>query len=212
MIVLSGGSTPLGLFKRLKQPEYQQKILWQFIHIFWADERCVPADNPQSNYGQAYRLLLSLVPLPGQNIHPIIGSLSPQEASKKYDITLRSFSKSPEIAPVFDWVLLGMGTDGHTASLFPGQSEPSDINRLSFPAQVQYEDRPAERVSLTSNTLNHSRAVVFLVTGESKADALKLVLEGKPDPLALPAQRIQPKFGNITWLIDPTAASQLNKT
>lgn len=184
------------------------EIRWQQMHIFWADERCVPPDDLQSNYGQANQLLLSHVPIPSHNIHPINGTLEPAVAAQQYEQELRRFTRPDQQVPIFDWVLLGMGTDGHTASLFPGQSEPP--YRLSFPTQVNYDSRPAQRVSLTSYILNQADEIVFMVTGESKAAALQKVVEGKPDPHNLPAQRIKPCKGQVTWLIDSGAASLLS--
>ncbi len=210
LVVLSGGSTPQGLFELLRQPPFVNEIAWQQMHIFWADERCVPADDPQSNYGQALQQLLTHVEIPPENIHPINGSLEPAEAARQYERELRRFAHPGQQFPVFDWVLLGMGADGHTASLFPGQPEPADPMRLAFAVTAQYEGRPASRVSLTSSVINHALRIAFLVTGASKADALKKVLQGEQLPLQLPAQRIQPTGGVVTWFIDQAAASQLS--
>ncbi|OJX40548.1 MAG: 6-phosphogluconolactonase [Chloroflexi bacterium 44-23] len=209
LIVLSGGGTPVGLFVLLRQHPYLDLIPWEKIHVFWADERCVPPTDSQSNYGEAYKLLLSHVPIPEENIHPIDGTLDPKEAAMRYHQTLVDFIAPGDIAPAFDWVLLGMGADGHTASLFPGQTEPFDPLVLAFPVQANYDGRPAERVSLTSNAINYAHQVAFLVTGKQKAPVLKQVLEGARVPRMLPPQRIQPPGGVVTWFIDQDAASLL---
>ncbi len=209
LVVLSGGSTPQGFFELLRQPPFVNEIAWQQMHIFWADERCVPAHDPQSNYGQAMQQLLTHMLIPPENIHPINGSLEPAEAARQYEHELRRFAQRGQQFPVFDWVLLGMGADGHTASLFPGSIEPKEQNRLAIAVTADYEGRPAERVSLTSNVINHAARIVFLVTGRAKAVTVQRVLEGPYTPQHLPAQRIQPKNGQITWFIDQEAASLL---
>lgn len=209
LVVLSGGSTPQGLFELLRQASFVNEIAWQHIHIFWADERCVPADHPQSNYGQAMRLLLNHVAIPPENIHPIDGCLEPADAAQKYEDELHHFTQPGQPFPLFDWVLLGMGADGHTASLFPGSFEPKEQTRLAIAVTADYEGRPAERVSLTSNAINHAARIVFLVTGSAKAATVQRVLQGPYTPDLLPAQRIQPKNSQLTWFIDQEAASLL---
>ncbi len=208
-IALSGGSTPAPLFQLLAQPPYKDSIPWNKTHFYWADERCVPPEDAESNYGQAWQNLLSKVPVAQQNIHRVLGELEPKTAAQDYVIQLKQNSTGALAWPVLDCVLLGMGADGHTASLFPGQVNPAETTTPAIAVTADYEGRPANRVTLTPLVFNTARHVLFLVTGENKAQALSKVLHGTSDPLRLPAQRIRPVNGEITWLIDQAAASLL---
>ena len=210
LAVFSGGITPSGLFQLLAKPPYVEQIPWQSIHFFWADERCVPSAHPESNYGQAKKMLLDLVPVPGDHIHPIDGSLAPQMAAEQYQKTILQFAAKGQSIPRFDWVLLGMGNDGHTASLFPGSSLATKEQDLIRPVQANYENRPAMRVTMTELLLNQAREILFLLKGVSKAEIVRRVLQGASDPTLFPAQRIQTLAGNVTWLMDKEAASLLN--
>jgi len=209
LVVFSGGSTPSGLFQILAKPPYVELIPWQFIHFFWADERCVPPDHPESNYGQAKKMLLDLVPVPDEHIHTIDGSLDPQIAAEQYQKTILKFAAKGQPIPRFDWVLLGMGNDGHTASLFPGSSLATNEQDLIRPVQANYENRPAMRVTMTECLLNQGREILFLLKGLPKAEIVRRVLQGASDPSLYPAQRIQPVAGNVTWLMDKEAACLL---
>ncbi len=208
-IALSGGSTPAPLFQLLAQPPYKDSIPWNKTHFYWADERCVPPEDAESNYGQAWQNLLSKVPVAQQNIHRVLGELEPKTAAQDYVIQLKQNSTGALAWPVLDCVLLGMGADGHTASLFPGQVNPAESTAPAIAVTADYMGRPANRVTLTPLVFNTARHVLFLVTGENKAHALSEVLHGASDPLRLPAQRIRPVNGEITWLIDQAAASLL---
>jgi len=209
LAVFSGGSTPSGLFQLLAKPPYVELIPWQFIHIFWADERCVPSDHPESNYGQAKKMLLDLVPVPGEHIHPIDGSLTPQVAAEQYQETVLRFTAKGQLIPRFDWVLLGMGNDGHTASIFPGQPFALTKEDLIRPVEANYENRPAMRVTMTELLLNQAREILFLLQGLSKAEIVQHILQGGTDTSLYPAQRIHPVAGKVTWLMDKEAASAL---
>ncbi len=208
-IALSGGSTPAPLFQLLAQSPYKDSIPWNKTHFYWADERCVPPEDPESNYGQAWQSLLSKVPVAQQNIHRVLGELEPKTAAQDYVIQLKQNSTGALAWPVLDCVLLGMGADGHTASLFPGQVNPAETTAPAIAVTADYMGRPADRVTLTPLVFNSARHVLFLVTGENKAHALSEVLHGATDPLRLPAQRIRPVNGDVTWLIDQAAASLL---
>jgi 6-phosphogluconolactonase len=208
-IALSGGNTPAPLFQLLAQPPFKGSIPWNKTHFYWADERCVPPEDAESNYGQAWQNLLSKVPVAQQNIHRVLGELEPKIAAQDYVIQLKQNATGALAWPVLDCVLLGMGADGHTASLFPGQVNPAESTIPAIAVTADYEGRPANRVTLTPLVFNTARHVLFLVTGENKAHALSEVLHGASDPLRLPAQRIQPVNGEITWLIDQAAASLL---
>lgn len=210
LVALNGGSTPNRLFQLLAT-DYREKIDWSRVHIFWGDERCVPSDDPGSSYGQARDLLLSHVPTPDSNIHRIQGELSPLEAAKEYALVLKEFASPSLQWPRFDLVYLGMGEDGHTASLFPGS--PVEISAPVMPVTAHYQDRPANRVTLTPVVFDAARMIVFMATGEKKAKTLAEVLGDTHtrNPVQYPAQRIHPTDGRLMWLIDKAAASKLLK-
>ena len=209
LTALSGGGTPLGMYRLLAAEPFRSEMEWDKTHIFWGDERCVPPDDPGSNYPQAQETLLALVPIPPDNIHRIKGELTPQVASDDYTQLLIQFAEADRDWPRFDFILLGMGEDGHTASLFPGS--PVDVDASVLPVTAHYQDRPANRVTLTPPVINDAHLVVFLTTGAAKAVTLSRVLSDKKNDIKLPAQRIQPHDGKLVWLVDKGAASQLTK-
>jgi 6-phosphogluconolactonase len=204
-VALSGGSTPGRLYELLAAEPYRARIPWPQVHLFWGDERCVPPDNPGSNYRLADELLVSQVPIPAENVHRMRGELEPEAAAQAYQRVLEDFFCGPRAR--FDLVLLGLGQDGHTASLFPGSPAMAEMERLVAPATALYQDRPAQRLTLTLPAINASRQVLFLVNGSAKAQVVKAVMEGPAGHL--PAQRIQPAAGRLTWLLDAAAASLL---
>lgn len=207
LVALSGGNTPGKLYQLLAQSPYSEQVDWPHVYVFWGDERCVPPDDPESNYRQAHDALLSRVSIPPANIHRIRGEAQPQDAAVEYAVELNAFGSPPRSWPRFDFVLMGMGEDGHTASLFPGS--PIDTAAPTAAVTAQYQDRPANRVTLTPLVFNAARRVVFLVTGESKSQTLADVLYGKYQPAALPAQRIHPTDGDVIWMVDQAAAGRL---
>jgi 6-phosphogluconolactonase len=204
---LSGGNAPKPLYQLLASEAYRGQIEWKRVHIFWGDERCVPRDNPENNYFQASELLLSKVAIPEENIHRVESESSPAEAARDYANALKSFAEASLEYPRFDFVLLGMGDDGHTASLFP--NSPTDVSSPVIAVTANYQDRPANRVTLTPLVFNAARQIIFLVSGGSKAETLAKILNGEYRPSLLPAQRIRPTEGELIWLIDETAASKL---
>jgi 6-phosphogluconolactonase len=208
LVALSGGSTPIRLFQLLAS-DFRDRVDWSTVHVFWGDERCVPPEDPGSSYGQAHELLLSRVSVLDENIHRIRGELGPAEASKEYTLTLKQFAAPPLEWPRFDLVYLGMGEDGHTASLFPGS--PVDVTEPTLPVTVHYQDRPAERITLTPVVFNSARTIAFMVAGENKSHTLAEVLSDTHarNPQLYPAQRIRPTDGALIWLVDEAAASAL---
>ncbi|HET9589529.1 MAG TPA: 6-phosphogluconolactonase [Anaerolineales bacterium] len=206
LVALNGGNTPARLFQLLATG-YRDQINWSKVHIFWGDERCVPAHDPRSSYGQAQELMLSRVPIPDSSIHRVKGELEPNSAAEEYARLLKDFADAGLDWPRFDLVYLGMGEDGHTASLFPGsrveEGEPV------IPVTAHYQDRPANRVTLTPAVFNSARMVVFMATGEKKANTFAEVLSDRYNPAQYPAQRIHPKDGVLIWLVDKQAASRL---
>jgi len=206
LVALNGGNTPTRLFQLLAT-EFRDNVDWSRVYVFWGDERCVPPEDVESNYGQARDILLSHVAIPEANIHRIRGERGPVEASKDYSLALKGFAFPPLEWPRFDLVYLGMGEDGHTASLFPGS--PVDGSEPILPVTAHYQDRPADRVTLTPLVFNSARMVVFMATGEKKAITLAEVLGGRSGSELYPAQRIDPKDGGLIWLVDQAAASRL---
>jgi 6-phosphogluconolactonase len=219
-VVLSGGSTPSALYQLLASKTYAQQLDWSKIDIFWGDERCVPPDHPESNYRMANETLLSRVPLPPENIHRIRSELAPQVAALEYEAMLREFFSDAPDAGRFDLVLLGMGSDGHTLSLFPG-SEAAKWEMFVLAQGAQTEQRwvvanyieklSIWRITLTTLPVNAAANIMFLVTGADKAQALHQVLADPRQPRLLPAQLIQPVNGQLIWMVDETAAALLEK-
>ncbi len=208
-VALSGGSTPRGAYALLATDELAGQLDWSCIHVFWGDERCVPPDHPDSNYRMARQALLDHVPLPAENIYRIRGELEPEEAAAQYERTLRTFfSASPEqTVPEFDLILLGMGDDGHTASLFPGSAALHERNRWVVASCV--DKLGAWRVTLTPVVINSAANVTFLVSGAGKAESLRQVLTGPDQPDHLPAQIVKPDGARPLWMVDGAAASLL---
>jgi 6-phosphogluconolactonase len=206
LVALNGGNTPMRLFQLLAT-DFRNKVDWSNVHIFWGDERCVPVDDPGSSYGQAQETLLKYVNIPEDHIHRMKGELPPPSASKEYAQTLKLFAEDKLDFPRFDLVYLGMGEDGHTASLFP--SSPVDVTEPTLPVTANYQDRPANRVTLTQLVFNEARMVAFMATGYKKANTLAEVLSDRYNPELFPAQRIDPKNGQLIWLVDEEAASKL---
>ena len=205
---LSGGSTPGALYRLLAAEPYRSQISWEQVHLFWADERCVPPGDPGSNYRLAYENLIARTPIPPENVHRVRGELEPRLAAQAYDRELQDFFFGPP--PRFDLVLLGLGSDGHTASLFPGSDALEETERLAVAVTAFYDDRPARRVTLTLPALNAARHLLFLVSGGEKAEIVHTVLD---DATAhLPAQRVCPIAGELTWLLDAAAARNVQSS
>jgi 6-phosphogluconolactonase len=208
-VVLSGGSTPRSLFSLLAGEPYRAQLPWDAIHFFWGDERPVPPDHPDSNYGMARETLLSRVPVPPANVHRIPGEEQDAgAAAAAYERTLKGFFRlTGEERPRFDLVYLGLGPDGHTASLFPGTKALHEERRLVVANWIG--KLYTHRITLTAPLLNAAALVVFLVAGADKAVPLKAVLEGPREPDQLPAQLVRPEGGRLVWLVDRSAAARL---
>jgi 6-phosphogluconolactonase len=204
-VALSGGSTPRATYRLLAAEENAACVDWTKVHVFWGDERCVPPDHPGSSFWVAREALLDRVPLPEGNVHRVWGELEPEQAARAYTAELLTFFSAGW--PSFDLVLLGLGNDGHTASLFPDSPALDERHRPVVAVTAHYEDRPAQRVSLTVPAINAARQVIFLVAGASKAGIVSAVLEGPPE--RYPAQLIQPAAGVLVWMMDAPAASLL---
>ena len=209
-VALAGGSTPKALYGLLAgNPLLQAKVPWSKIQFFFGDERHVPPDHPESNFRMAKEAMFDKAPINPEQVHRIKAEKrNAAEAAVQYEDDLRaSFRLAADQLPGFDLLLLGMGPEGHTASLFPGTKALQEERRLVVSNWVGklYTDR----ITLTPPVLNNAARVIFMVHGEEKAPALKAVLEGPYEPEQLPAQLIRPKLGKVLWLVDPSAASML---
>jgi 6-phosphogluconolactonase len=210
--VLSGGNTPKGLYELLATSPYLEKIPWEKIHFFWGDERAVPFDDSRNNAKMAYEHLLNFVPVPFSQVHVMRTDIAPEQSAQEYEIILRGYFAlpgNPAIFPGFDLVLLGMGDDGHTLSLFPGTTVLGE--QTAWVAAYYLEPQEMYRITLTLPIINQSSRIAFLVTGDDKARALKAVLEGAHDPQKFPSQLIKPEAGELHWFVDDAAAARLKK-
>lgn len=212
-VALAGGSTPRGVYSLLAQDEADAKghpsehLPWDNIHVFFGDERHVPPEDPESNYRMARESLLSLVPIPSGNVYRIAAELEAQAAALQYEDQLRQFFQARlNEWPRFDLILLGMGPDGHTASLFPESPALKENSRMVAANWV--EKFKSYRITFTFPVLNHAAAVIFLVAGESKSRILQAVLQGAENA-AYPCQKIQPAEGRLLWIVDKDAAKLL---
>jgi 6-phosphogluconolactonase len=203
-VALAGGSTPRQMYSLLAI----QELDWSQVHIFWGDERCVSPDSPDSNYRMANEILLSHISLPDMNIHRIQGELPAEEAAREFETELNLCFNNE--LPHFDLVLLGLGGDGHTASLFPGT--PALFEKKRWVSVVHHDVPPpplVDRVTLTLPVINAAKRILFLVSGAEKAERLAKVLQGPYQPELQPAQAVKPKEGSLLWLMDKDAARLL---
>ena len=214
LLVLSGGNTPRTLYALLATPEYAARLNWAATHVFWSDERCVPATHSASNFLMAKTTLLDPVGIPQANIHRMPGELDPDQAAAAYEDLLRSFvplqaqaSEAASKFPTFDLIHLGMGPDGHIASLFPDDALLVETKRyVAATAETKNGER---RLSLTFPVLNAASLIVFTVTGENKAQMVRMVLQSGTQQV-VPAQNVRPSQGDVSWFLDPPAAKELS--
>jgi 6-phosphogluconolactonase len=204
-VLLSGGETPLPAYELLAVPPLRESIPWAKVHIFWGDERYVAPDDPRSNARMACRAFLDHVPVPPEQIHPIPYCPTPQESAVAYEKLLRSFFAGEESG--FDLVFLGLGTDGHTASLFSGTAAVAERER--WVTEVYVAEQELYRVTLTAPVINRGALVVFVVAGGDKAAIVRVVLEENPDPHRIPARLIGPVPGRLLWMLDRQSARLL---
>jgi 6-phosphogluconolactonase len=204
--VLSGGSTPKALYALLSESPFSEEIPWEKIHFFWGDERAVPFKDERNNARMCYDQLLNKVSVPSENIHVMRTDLSPEESAIAYEKVLKSYFKAGEAT--FDFVLLGMGDDGHTLSLFPGtkviHERDAWVSFFFLDAQDMY------RITLTAPVVNAAKYVAFMATGAGKAETLKNVLEGDQNLDKFPSQIIKPENGELHWFVDEAASAQLS--
>jgi 6-phosphogluconolactonase len=205
-MALSGGGTPKPIYARLAAAEYRDRIAWEKVHIFFGDERCVPPDDPRSNFRMVREAWFDHSPIPAENIHRIHGEDDPALEALRYEGDIAGFYRSARF-PAFDLILLGMGDNGHTASLFPGTAVLRETARWVVAQYV--EVMTTWRVTFTAPLINAARNVAFLAEGAGKAQMLWSVLEGPYQPDVWPAQLIQPKSGELHWLVDAAAATKV---
>ena len=211
-IAISGGSTPKASFALLADPNqpYTNQIAWDKVELFWVDERTVGPDDPDSNYRMTKESLLSKVPLSPEHIHRMEGELDPEEAAARYESVIRrEFRLEGAEVPRFDVVWLGMGDDGHTASLFPNTEGIHELGRIVYANHVPQKN--TWRITLTAPVINEALEVVFLIGGDDKAASLERVFYGEYDPSKTPTQLVQPKNGSLLFLLDQRAAAKLPK-
>ena len=208
-VALSGGNTPIPIYEMLASRDYAEQINWNYVQVFWSDERCVPPDAHDSNYRMARHLLLSRVQIPISNLHRMKGEEPPETAAETYEANLREFFTRRLGIPRarFDLVMLGMGGDGHTASLFPGMDAVRETEKWVLPQYIEKLD--SWRLTLTPAAINAASNVCFVVTGTDKADTAKHVLHDPPDPNIFPAQAINPVNGKLRWYFDGGAGKGL---
>lgn len=204
-VALSGGTTPEPMYRLLAEEPLRSRIDWARVHLLWGDERCVPPAHPRSNFGMAWRAFVSRVTIPRENVHRMRGELPPEEGAVSYESELRALLGHG--APVLDLVHLGLGDDGHTASLFPFSAVPEERGRVVRTALAP--DPPESRLTLTETVLNAARRVEFLVLGSEKAEIVRVATRGALDPVRVPAQRVAPASGPPIWYLDRGAGGRL---
>jgi 6-phosphogluconolactonase len=209
-IAISGGSTPKAMFALLADPAqpFLKQVPWDALDLYWVDERCVPPDDKDSNYRMTSEAMLSKVPLAAERVHRMEGELDPEVAASRYESTLRNtFKLEGAETPTFDLILLGMGDDGHTASLFPHTEALNEMSRLVVANHVVQKE--TWRITLTWPVINQGREVAFLIEGSAKTEILHDVLLGSYDPETKPSQLIRPASGKLLFLLDTVAAAKL---
>jgi len=203
-VALSGGNTPKLLFSLLGD-HFASSVKWNMTHFFWVDERCVPPDNPESNYGMTKQAFLEKIDIPDSNIHRIKGEDEPEKEAFRYPGEIKSFTRLKNGLPVFDLVLLGMGEEGHTASIFPGNEKLLNSDKICEVAIHPVTGQ--KRITLTGKVINNAVSIIFHVTGKNKAGIIKEILERKEPALRFPADHIVPVNGNLYWYLDKEAGS-----
>jgi 6-phosphogluconolactonase len=204
---LSGGSTPRPIYHALASGRLRELFPWSDAHFYWADEREVAADDPESNHRAAQEAMLTRVPVAAEHVHRIRGELGNERAAELYEQELRQLRDARAPLPMFDLVLLGLGADGHTASLFPGARAVAEA--LVVTASAEYGGRPSRRISLTPWALSQCQQAFFVVAGAEKAAAVRGTLAAAGSPERWPAQRVRPVTGRVTWFLDSASAQLL---
>jgi 6-phosphogluconolactonase len=205
-LALSGGSTPELLFSVLGD-KFSKSVSWEYVHLFWGDERCVPPESNESNYGMTRKTLLDKIQIPSSNIHRIIGENVPSDEAVRYSSEIQSFTYERNGLPSFDMVLLGLGEDGHTASIFPGNTELLTSDKICEVAVNPYTGQT--RITITGRIINNSASVFILVTGKKKAEIVENIFKKNSASAYYPASYIVPLYGSLRWYADMDAVSLL---
>ena len=206
-LALSGGATPQILYKKLANPEFREQINWNRVHIFWGDERAVPFNDDRNNAKMAYSLLIDRIGIPAAQVHAMRTDIEPVFAAKEYEKILHTYFDNTVTS--FDLILLGIGEDGHTLSIFPG-SPLLEAEEQNWVNAVYHEEQHMYRITLTPVIVNRSSRIAFMVEGSNKAKILKEVIEGNYSPSTLPAQLIKPEKGELHWFLDKASAKRLS--
>src|SRR5574340_319467 len=201
VIALCGGRTAPHFYHALARERHAARVAWEKVHVFWSDERYLPPESEQSNYGVTKRSLLAHVPIPAQQIHPMPTLLpSPEEAAEAYEEELTAYFSGE--TPRFDLMVMGLGEDGHTASLFPGSPMLAEEYQARLVVPAEAPAPPKERLTMTLPVFNNAENVWFLVSGAAKAEALERAVSGPLDPWGCPASAVRPPYGRVTWWVD----------
>lgn len=206
-ISLSGGSTPKQFFKRLAKTPYKEGIEWANLHFWWGDERCVAPTDPESNYGEVNEILFKNIEIPKANIHRIQGENEPNKEAKRFSTEMVEKIPNNHGLPEFDWIILGMGTDGHTASLFPHQT---DYSEQALAIVARQPDSGQIRVSKSARLIANAKQITYLVLGENKAPIVKEIQQHRAETLPYPAANIKSINGHTEWFLDLQAAKMLS--
>jgi 6-phosphogluconolactonase len=207
-IALSGGSTPQTMFS-LMASDYAKALPWEKLHFFWVDERCVPVESPESNFGNAKRILFGKVNIPADNLHPVRGNEDPLKEVVRYTGEILTHVPCTHNFPVFDVIILGMGNDGHTASIFPGQADLFESNAIC--SVSEHPENGQKRITLTGKVINNASDVIFLITGDAKAEKIRSIFSNDESALHYPAHKVKPVKGNLSWYMDKEAAKYLKQ-
>lgn len=207
-IAVSGGSTPNLLFNLLAT-EYPLALQWEKLHFFWVDERCVPHGHVESNYGNALQICFSKVAIPQANLHPVFGGDNPNNEVVRYTGDILAHVPCTNGFPVFDLILLGLGEDGHTASIFPGQEQLFEVKTIASVSENPISGQ--KRITLTGNVLNNAANVIFLVTGSKKRMVIQEITQNHKSGSVYPASHVHPKTGDLFWYLDKAAAGDLTE-
>jgi 6-phosphogluconolactonase len=205
-IALSGGSTPELLFSELGD-KFSKYVSWKYVHFFWGDERCVPPDDPESNYGMTRRTLLEKIEIPSSNVHRIRGEDDPKMEAERYSREISGHVLIKKGLPVFDLIILGLGEDGHTASIFPDNIELFNSRKIC--EEAVHPVTLKKRITITGPVINNAKTVAFLVTGKKKAAIVEKILKKSAEALDYPAAYVVPADGDIRWFLDESSASYL---
>lgn len=205
-IAVSGGNTPRLLFSVLAE-KYSKAVKWSFVKLFWVDERCVPPDNPESNYGMTERILLRKINISSGNVFRISGEADPEKESSRYSETIRKNTRRKKNIPVFDIIILGMGDDGHTASIFPGNEKLFTSEKICEVAAHPVSGQ--KRITITGKVINNAEAIFFIVTGNKKADIVNDIFRNSAVSGIYPAYHVSSLKGITTWLLDNYAGKYI---